>query len=77
MTCFNEKNQHIGSLKVLRRFTHLDTESVVRWCPECGAVVIDREVDGRSMGCIVDMKFPEITKNRLKRPEGPKHILKD
>jgi hypothetical protein len=77
MQCYNEKNQHIGNLKVLRRFTHLDTESVVRWCPECGAVVIDREVDDRLMGSVVDMKFPEITKNRLKRPRGPKHILKD
>jgi hypothetical protein len=66
MNCFNEKNQHIGSLKVLRRFTHLDTESVVRWCPECGAVVVDREVDGRLMGSVVKMQFPETVRKVLK-----------
>jgi hypothetical protein len=71
MNCFNEKNQHIGNLKVLRRFTHLDTESVVRWCPECGAVVVDREVDGRQMGCVVDMKFPGITRAVLKQRKKP------
>jgi len=66
MKCFNEKNQHIGRLETLRRFTHLDTESVVRYCPECGAIVIDREVDGRIMGSVVKMKFPEITRRALK-----------
>lgn len=66
MSCFNEKNQHIGNLDTLRRFTHLDTESVVRWCSKCGAVVIDREVDGRRMGCVVNMKFPNITRKALK-----------
>ena len=66
MSCFNKKNQHVGDLKTLRSFTHLDTESVVRWCPKCGAVVIDREVDGRLMGSVVKMKFPDITKRALK-----------
>jgi len=66
MNCFNEKNQHIGRLEVLRRFTHIDTESVVRWCPECGVVVVDREVDGRLMGSVVKMKFPETVRKELK-----------
>ncbi len=67
MKCFNEKNQHIGRLETLRRFTHLDTESVVRWCPECGTVVIDREVDGRLMGSVVKMKFPKAVRKPKQR----------
>ena len=38
-------------------------EEVVRWCPQCGAIVVDREVDGRlSPGYYMKIKFPNITK---------------
>ena len=34
-------------------------DEVVRWCRDCGAVVIDVDVDGRPQpGRVMDMKFP-------------------
>jgi len=70
MTCFNEKNQHIGKLETLKTYcldSILDVYAHIRWCPECGAVVIDRIVDGRQMGCYLDMKFPGVAKRILKQ----------
>ena len=32
----------------------------VKWCPDCGGIVIDRMVDGRAVGSIKEMRFPEI-----------------
>jgi len=33
---------------------------VVRWCTNCGAVVVDMDYDGRTQpGAIVKMKFPK------------------
>jgi hypothetical protein len=41
-----------------------DTEDVVRWCRNCGAIVIDVDLDGRVMhGRILKMKFPRIAYN--------------
>ncbi len=34
--------------------------AAVRWCPECGGVVIDKEVDGRRMGVFMSMRFPKV-----------------
>ena len=34
-------------------------EHVVRWCKDCGAVVVDQESDGILFGNIVKMKFPK------------------
>lgn len=68
MTCFNEKNQHIGKLEKLITIPAelgYDVDAVVRWCKYCGAVVVDKEVDNRVMGRYVDMKFPNITKKAL------------
>lgn len=32
---------------------------VVRWCARCGAIVIDRELDGQVMpGAVMKMRFP-------------------
>ena len=34
-------------------------KTVVRWCGDCGAVVVDKEFDGRvSPGAVMMMKFP-------------------
>ncbi len=36
---------------------------VVRWCPDCGAIVIDIDVDGRVAhrpGGVMKMRFPSI-----------------
>ena len=39
-----------------------DAYSVVRWCPVCGAVVVDLEYDGRTYsGRVIGMKIPKIT----------------
>jgi hypothetical protein len=38
-----------------------DTRYVVRWCTDCGAIVVDVDVDGRVMpGRYSRMKFPRI-----------------
>jgi len=70
MACFNEKNQHIGTLERLASFPTGWTgefDAVVRWCPKCGAVVIDKTYDNRLAGSYVKMKFPKITRKTLKR----------
>jgi hypothetical protein len=37
------------------------SETVVRWCKNCGGVVVDTDYDGRtSPGAIMPMKFPTI-----------------
>jgi hypothetical protein len=41
-----------------------DTETIVRWCSCCGAIVVDTEVDNRLMGQVVPMKFPTVVKLR-------------
>lgn len=44
-----------------------DTVTVVRWCTECGAVVVDVDYDGRtSPGGVVPMRFPTM----LYKPRG-------
>lgn len=64
MTCFNKKHQHIGRLKTLIDIdTGWNCSASVRWCPRCGATVVDRISDGRIFGHYVNMQFPEITKN--------------
>ena len=34
-------------------------EHVVRWCADCGGVVVDRESDNRLFGKVVKMRFPK------------------
>ena len=34
-------------------------EHVVRWCRDCGAVVVDSESDNRLFGYVVKMRFPK------------------
>ena len=37
-----------------------DTYHVVRWCIDCGSIVVDKEIDGRlDPGGSVKMKFPK------------------
>lgn len=73
MNCFNKKNQHIGKLETLINIDiGWNCEASVRWCSQCGAVVIYRETDNRLMGSVVKMKFPEVTKKVLKQRKKPK-----
>lgn len=38
-----------------------DVYTVVNWCPDCGAVVVDGEHDGRvAPGRVMPMRFPSI-----------------
>lgn len=42
---------------------NLFEEKVIRWCPECGAIVVDMEVDGRLYpGHYKKIRYPNITK---------------
>jgi hypothetical protein len=64
--CFNSKNQHIGKLVELDRTAiTYDEDVVTRWCPECGAVVVDHEYDCRIIGHYSKMRFPNITRRAL------------
>ena len=58
LTCFNDKNQHIGPLQTIAAFDFYE----VNWCPLCGAVTLDEVVDGRLMRSF--MQFPQITVNK-------------
>lgn len=38
-------------------------EKVVRWCPECGAIVVDADYDNRTnAGYYRELQYPNITK---------------
>lgn len=34
-------------------------EHSVKWCRDCGAIVVDRESDNRRLGAVVKMQFPK------------------
>lgn len=39
----------------------LDEYKLVRWCPECGAIVVDGETDGRNMpGYYKKLTYPNL-----------------
>lgn len=42
-------------------------QNVVRWCPECGAIVIDVDCDSRTYpGRVMKMKLPQAILNSQK-----------
>ncbi len=48
---------------ISRTIIGIDEEKVVRWCPECGAVVVDCDIDGRANpGYYKKLEYPNITK---------------
>ena len=50
-------------IEVHRSYYLYDEDHVVRWCRACGSVVVDIEVDGRTMaGGIMKMKAPQTYK---------------
>lgn len=55
-------NMHVGRLTEVYRVSLNDQEDeVVKWCPVCGAVVVDLEVDGRAYpGRIGKMRFAKL-----------------
>lgn len=47
-------------IEIYRGYHIQGEEQVVKWCRVCGSVVIDMEMDGRTMaGDIMKMKAPE------------------
>ena len=52
----------------LARISDGFSDKVVRWCPDCGAVVIDIDCDGRVYaGRIMKMKLPKLAKDIIGR----------
>ena len=52
------------NLKVIARFGNDMEEEVVRWCRDCGGVVVDLDFDGRTRpGYIRKMQVPRGNKN--------------
>jgi valyl-tRNA synthetase len=48
-------------VELYRSSNSYDVDAVVRWCPDCGAVVVDEEYDGRVLaGSIMKMAFPKM-----------------
>lgn len=46
--------------RIFSKLNDYDEELVVRWCRQCGAVVIDIDLDDRTMpGAIAHMRVPE------------------
>lgn len=42
-----------------------DEEEVVRWCPECGAIVVDHDIDGRTIpGYYKKITYPNIVREK-------------
>jgi hypothetical protein len=51
------------NLKIIYIDHGLFNETVVRWCEDCGAVVVDKDVDGRTYtGYVRKMQFPKYRK---------------
>lgn len=50
-------------IEIHRTYHTYDEEQVVRWCRVCGSVVVDVDIDGRTMaGSILQMISPKISK---------------
>ena len=50
-------------IEIYRVHNMYGEDQVVRWCRVCGSVVVDVEVDGRTMaGGIMEMISPQIAK---------------
>jgi hypothetical protein len=51
-------------IEIYRRSNGFEDE-VVRWCPVCGAIVVDVDLDSRTYaGRYMKMMFPELAKKR-------------
>jgi len=48
-----------------------DTDAVVRWCPKCGAVVVDEDLDGRTKpGALATIRFPRAVLDAAREKEN-------
>lgn len=59
----HEERCGINSLEVIYTEYGAVSEHVVRWCPKCGAVVVDEDFDGRTNpGAVLKMRFPHMSR---------------
>lgn len=67
MKCFDKNNRHSGKyLEVIDSYRgHWNVDYSIRWCSECGAIVVDQESDGRYIGPDVPMRWPNVTRRVL------------
>lgn len=57
-------------IEIMRVSEGFDIDRVVRWCPDCGAVVVDGECDGRvAPGRVMQMRFPRNYRATLSRSD--------
>lgn len=71
MICSGGKHNLID---ILTRYEGYGEESVVRWCQECGAIVVDTDVDNRtSPGNRMKMKFPELMLQTIRNNQAMKN----
>lgn len=62
INCQNGKHP----LKEISRTSDGFTDKVIRWCPTCGALVIDMESDGRVYpGRYQKMQLPKLCKDKI------------
>ena len=64
MKCIDKNNVHNGDylIKILET-TFGGVDTIVRWCTNCGAVVVDYEYDGKLMKSGI-MRFPNELKDK-------------
>jgi valyl-tRNA synthetase len=54
-------------VEILSSSLGFDAYATVRWCPVCGAVVVDQDYDSRTnAGQIMKMRFPSYLREKTK-----------
>lgn len=68
MSCVVTREEHDLVKIASKPYQVTDAVEVVRWCRDCGAVVIDVDYDGRtSPGAIMPMRFPQLALNQAQK----------
>lgn len=65
LKCFNGTVHRRDFMQEVYNVEHnsMGEAASVKWCQHCGAVVVDREFDGRLTNIsLVKMQWPEVTK---------------
>ena len=63
MCDFSKCKTGIHPFKKILSIQQGDSEKVVRWCPERGAIVVDADYDNRTnAGYYKNLEYPNITK---------------
>lgn len=58
-------NHHLITI-LCNRHSWDESEEVARWCPDCGAIVVDLDYDGRTQsGRGMGMRLPMITMQKI------------